>query len=214
MYLLVEPHPDDVALSFHFLAMRMAKKGKVFVLSVFGNDERNSIAYCEEMGFTFVGCLCSEEFLHFKEDRILPNIIKKKKHPYRYQVKVYSKRHGVILENIADDLADYKDARPYRTVVCCIGILHPWHVITRLAVDRVFGGKAKLRYYADSPYQFRQYGKMIIEDSGLEVKKTCSKGGEEVKGKFSIFRRCYPSEAGLLKFEKQYFMETPEAVYG
>lgn len=211
-YLLIEPHPDDIVLSMHYIAMRLARKGEVGILSMFGNDERNSAAYCEEMGYRFFGNLFDTETLRFKQHKLPPHVVKKQKHPYRYQVKVYGKRHSdevtALVEKLRDGWAGTKGC-----VVCCLGILHPWHVVTRIAVDEVFSGRRR-RYYADCPYQFRVYGQLIVADSGLVMKRKSRKGKEKVNDKLRVFRRCYPTEASLLKFEKPGFHSNPELVLG
>ena len=211
--LVIEPHPDDACLSIYFHLLKLKNEGMSVYLGSIGNSVygRSSKKFCNNVGVTFVDISCSDDVDW--TNRIPLSEIRNSENPYIYQQQYYYKEHGISIckwTNQTEALC--KEVNP-DLIVTCVGVYHPMHVLTRLSVDTVTKGTPK-KYFVDLPYAFRKYGQKIVKSSNHITTSTLPLEGtfleEEVKEKLSVFSKCYPSELGTLRFERDNFRKHRE----
>lgn len=211
--LIVEPHPDDAVLSCYYHILRWKKDFDIYLGSV-GNNvyDRSSKKFCEEVGIQYLGVGMSD--VHFKH-RIPHTEVKKAECPWRYQRVTYGRKFGFEYLQACKVVEDYIGQVQPDLVVTSLGIYHPMHVITRMAVDFETDGIPK-KYFVDLPYAFKKYGQAILSSSNHTPISIFPLFGkfteEEIKNKLSMFSKCYPSERGLLRFETGNFMDHREII--
>lgn len=205
--LIIEPHPDDCCLSFTHLAKKLIHEGNTLSLvsiASFPEPKRSSELYCKELGINYI----SSEFINDidYDNRIRPNIIKQQPDPVTYQFIYYLEMYPDRYLEVQNKVHNFISHVNPDLVITTAGILHPMHVLVTHAVINGY----KVKYFADSPYQFKQFGKYILAKSNLRPSLEYSPTKEEVKEKLNLFIKCYPTEVSILRWDRAHF-ENPES---
>jgi len=199
--LIIEPHPDDACLSFYEGIKRLIAAGHelslVSAASLFINGYRDSEKFCERIGIKdwTAGGL---ENLFFKTNRVSHYDIRKATHPDDIQRQSYFPKFKENFIQIQKLLYPFKNK--FNIVITGIGIYHPYHVITTMAVERCF--LKDVYFWADYPYIKRKYGEAIQNDvmEGGELLSLIAVDPDE---KEKAFAECYPSEKGIMRFDRK-----------
>ena len=188
--LLVEPHPDDILLSlYHYIKINTFKDS--FLVALSNPDRENSLNFSKDMGIKFINPLNIPDIdwgLRMK----LNNIDYKNSYNiFLDYYKDYINRLEIITYKKLKKIIDSIDID---SIICPLGILHPFHVFTRYIVEKF---NKNIYYYADVPYAYRVYGTKIIESSG-KVYDHYKPTRKEVEDKIEAFLKYYKSQRNIL----------------
>lgn len=211
--LFIEPHPDDILLScYHHIVRLKTEDHDIQLLSVANHPwiNRSSDKFCSAMNISRVGMkyILDVDFATYK---IPPKEIKAQPNPYTYQREKYLKTFSERLEETTDKLREVCTSVNPDLIITCLGIFHPMHVIVREAVD-IATPNIKRQYYMDIPYKCKRYGEAIFNSSNHKSVSLIIPTIEEGQAKVDLFKTCYPTEAGLLRFDKETIINAPEEI--
>lgn len=215
-YLFLEPHPDDTSLSAFFYAKHIKYWGNdIYVASVCNksvkNKYRDSKKFCDIMDFNFIKTEFADQPF-FAEHRLPLADYKNADNPFEYVNSVYHKNWGEIAVQYDDIVKNTIEIVKPDFIVTTMGILHLAHIFTRYYIEKYFDNN-KIMYYADSPYQWRAYGRPFIEKSGLTELTRFQPKPEEIENKLNIFEKCYPSEKYMITMDKYLYYRYPELIF-
>lgn len=210
--LIIEPHPDDAILSCYTFIKTFVEDpdDSVFITNVSPNGMRDSSGFCKAIGanYTDVGTV---EDINFKANRLNPRSVSAHPKPYEYQVEFYIEKFGDHIDPVSALVSAAIDRVCPDVLFVPVGLLHPMHVITRQACDRVASSRrVETLFYAECPYQFRVYGQKIIDNSGLILFEEADLL-DEAKVMLKMFRTCYPTES--VHWDEKGFTEHPSRLY-
>lgn len=207
--LLVEPHGDDICLSlFHFLKR---VKADYFLMTVNWSNEQNSKMFCDKMGIRYYPTKSIENVGNY-QNRISPHIIRKKKDAFLYERHYYLEHHTEAFVEIKETIEHVATAVSADMIITTLGLLHPFHVLTSVACSAISEDHGRgLVFFADFPYASRKYGEKIIEDFHIEAFHFYDKALKNEKIK--MFEKCYPSEKGILRWDRSFVQNHFEMLF-
>jgi LmbE family N-acetylglucosaminyl deacetylase len=208
MILIVEPHPDDCCIS----AFRFCKEFKedITLYSIFTNSKRSSKVFCRYMGINYFEFPPVEES-QMNEYKMKRSILYSSVNSYDAQQEYY----GAILKEKYTEVLDSleqvcKELHP-KEIVTCLGIYHPFHVIVNMAVKSLY---PESKMFVDLPYASRKYGKKIYEDSRYLPEISYDYEEEISKEKIKVFLNSYPTEKGMMRWDRDAIAKHPEIILG
>lgn len=204
--LFIEPHPDDAVLSSYYQLLKFKFDYDIYLVSVSNHPwiKRSSKSFCKFIGISHIDIEPVLD-LDYSQCKIPVPFLKKQLNPYKYQCEYYLSKYTDTFDKVSDLVNQVLINVKPDLIITALGIHHPMHVITRHAVDGVTKGIPK-EYFVDMPYRFKRYGQMILTDSGATLKSSIGPFEEdEVKIKLNTFIKHYPTEANLLRFERDNF---------
>jgi hypothetical protein len=209
--LIIESHPDDTALSAYFICKHLQDQGHELSLAsvaTFPETVRDSSKWCESMRINWISTPMVKD-LDFKLTRVPIAEVKNKVNWFDYQ-------WNATLFKVKDRIPDVRqlvraivNSVNYDQVMTMTGLLHPMHILTRFAVETAVSPD-KIIYYADAPYQFRQYGKRMVEETKLRKTFFSKIEKTEVDTKLKLFWDCYPTERPILTWDRDLYYKNSE----
>lgn len=198
--LILEPHPDDCLLSCHFFLSNLACKGFKFEVITFDS---------------FNGRIGDLYFYDNFETRILKSNLIKHSCPYDRKLVLESKKVKAskrmflfqeYMSKYRDNAFEVENAlhlieqNDYSFILCPLGLAHAMHIFVAEIARSKFD-ISKFLFFRDTPYGFKQYGKLLIEEylqdnfkEAIKVELTI----EELAIRKSLLKKYYPSEIGLM----------------
>lgn len=215
-YLFLEPHPDDTSLSAFFFAKELKEQGNEILVGSICNKSvknkwRDSSKFCEKMGYTFVPTEFADQPF-FAEHKIPVSDYQNEENPLEYTYSRYLDRWNNIVLDIDTLVKNTISAVNPDYIVTTLGILHLVHICTRVSIDKYFDN-SKIFYYADSPYQWRAYGRPFLSKSKLTESARYRPSPEEIEEKLAIFEKCYPSEKYMITMDRYLYYRYPELIF-
>jgi hypothetical protein len=173
------------------------------------NGRDSSQAFCAYAGIEFVEVNGTKD-IDFKNNRIPINEFKQQKNPYTYAADAYMERFSQEYRSVRDTVLEGINKFNANFVLTCLGILHPFHVLTHLAVNEI---GYRTWYWADLPYANKQYGKQLISSllSDFDIVNSFDIPEVKVKEKLSLFRKFYKTES--ISWDEPGMYKNPEIVF-
>jgi hypothetical protein len=179
-------------------------------MSPVSDGRETSEAFCAYANIEYVETNGVED-IDFKENRIPINEFKQQENPYRYTEEVYMERFSQEYRGLRDAIVEGVNRFNANFVFTCIGILHPFHVLTHWAVNEI---GLRTWYWADIPYANKQYGKLLIEKallSDYSIVDSFNLSDSKVKEKLKLFRKFYPKES--IHWDEPSLYKNPEIIF-
>ena len=208
MILIIEPHPDDCCIS----AFRFCKefRDRITLYSVFTNDRRDSKKFCRHMGINYFEFPPIEES-QMNEYKMKRSLLYDGVNSCDCQQEYYGKILGEKYSEVLDSLEQVCLKLQPKEVVTCLGIYHPFHVIVNMAVKALC---PECKMFVDLPYASRKYGKKIYEDSRYLPEMSYEQDEENSKEKIKIFLDSYPTEKGIMRWDRDVIAKHTEIILG
>lgn len=213
-YLFMEPHPDDTVLSAFFFAKELKEQGhEIYVASACNKSVkdkwRDSKKFCDTMGYIYVPTNFADQPF-FAQHRLADADIKAADNAFKYTVEQYKKNWPKVISDVDTVVKDTIELVKPDVVVTTLGILHLMHIATRIAVEKY---AKDIIYYADSPYQWRAYGRPFLACNDIPILKKYRPEPEEIEKKMTIFEKCYPSEKYMITVDRYLYYRHHEITY-
>ena len=197
--LIVEPHPDDAALSAYSIVKNFAAM-EFSLVSLFNSAPRSSEKWCEKMGIKYIDSPFAEDLLNTKS--FVPyRMYKEHDDPEQMQLDYYG------LDDLTSD--SFIWAVLYRAmeivnpdlILTAFGMRHKAHVYTRYLVDEL---GICTWYFAELPYSDRKYGEIFL-NKVIKRGDYSSLDFVPNKNKVEDFVESYPTERGMLRWDRETF---------
>lgn len=212
--LIIEPHPDDAVLSLYGLISTYLKElGGVYLMSVADNGA-NSSEFCVKAGITYVDNGMMDD-VNFNLHKMNWRDIVKAPNPWLIQRGYYLDQFPLQYQQVCDLIGKVMPIIDPDVIVVPIGIYHPMHILVSEAADKA-AGRAMMLWYADTPYQFKGYGRITIDSflvngNGHEVVKAWTGKEADIKAKLSMFRKCYKGQS--VHWDEPSFYRSSEMIF-
>ena len=210
--LIVEPHPDDTALSAYNIVKHLVRTNpeEVYLVSLFNSVNRDSIAWCAKMGVKYIGISMLPDYTETK--KFIPHTkYKNMKDFLKEQLEWYTDIVGNInLAKFQHMLQQHINILKPAVVMSVVGIRHKAHVATRYLLDNILDGYGVQRaYFAEYPYSSRKYAKELLSTLPLPF-ELFPPGGLK---KMDLFWETYPSERRMFLYDAGTTSDCPEVIY-
>jgi hypothetical protein len=167
---------------------------KLGLMHATDNGRNSSQAFCAYANIDFVEVDYAED-IDFKQNRIPIPEFKNQENPYRYSEEVYMTRFSTEYKRVRDAIVEGVNKFRADFLLTCVGILHPFHVLTHWAVSEI---GYRTWYWADLPYANKQYGKLLLKKALLtdfSIVESYNPTKEQMLEKQRLFRKFYPTES-------------------
>jgi len=135
--------------------------------------------------------------------------------------KFYSKDIGIdFVDNYSRHKAAIMEKLDNTDVILLpFGLFHPNHFMTRDVLERLIYSmdlQDKLLYYIDKPYIEKKYVQYMLTSAMNNMHYTSNTvldyDKEDPEIKLDIFRECYPTEQGLLRYSRNTVLNSPDMI--